>query len=341
MRLKTMQKTVITLCLAALAGLAAPAPVHGEEPIQITDPDFQVDGEGRMTAYTGSEMHVVIPDGVKILGGDPNKSIFEDAQEPVQSVVIPDSVTEISEGAFVDCRDLQEVTMGNGVTRIGAFAFFGCSNLKTISLPEGLEEIAPKAFCFCQNLETLELPSSLRTIEFEAFGNCSLLRTIRIPDGVRTIPQDTFFQCYSLEELYIPSSVTRIGTGSTMRPESDEDSAGLEDSKNLTIYGAAGSAAQEYAEENQIPFVEDASLQSTLAPEPEEEEPEKETKPGKEEEQKEEKEENAEEEEGNQEKEEEPSVSRTMILGLTVGAAVLMVILIAVMIRIAGNSRRR
>ena len=46
-------------------------------------------------------------------------------------------------------------------------------------------------------------------------------------------------------------------------------------------------------------------------------------------------------EEGNQEKEEEPSVSRTMILGLTVGAAVLMVILIAVMIRIAGNSRRR
>lgn len=55
MRLKTMQKTVITLCLAALAGLAAPAPVHGEEPIQITDPDFQVDGEGRLTAYTGSE----------------------------------------------------------------------------------------------------------------------------------------------------------------------------------------------------------------------------------------------------------------------------------------------
>ena len=52
MRLKTMQKTVITLCLAALAGLAAPAPVHGEEPIQITDPDFQVDGEGRLTAYT-------------------------------------------------------------------------------------------------------------------------------------------------------------------------------------------------------------------------------------------------------------------------------------------------
>ena len=165
MRLKTMQKTVMTLCLAALAGLAAPAPVHGET-AQISDPDFVVDGEGRLTSYTGSETHVVIPDGVSVLGGDPNKSIFEDAQEPVQSVVIPESVTEISEGAFVDCSELQEVTMGNGVTRIlGAFAFFGCSKLKTVSLSENLEEISPKAFCFCQSLEALELPSSLRTIE--------------------------------------------------------------------------------------------------------------------------------------------------------------------------------
>lgn len=213
MKRKVMFKLAIAVCLMALGGVTYPVLAHGEEAVQIADPDFHVDAQGRLTSYTGNQEQVIIPEGVKRIGGDPDNSIFQGNETAVVSVVIPDSVTEIDEGAFLNCRQLQEVIMGNGVTKINSFAFYGCSQLKTVVLSENLQEIGRKAFCFCESLETLDLPSSLRIIEREAFGNCFSLKSMKIPDGVRYIPRDTFFQCYSLEKIEIPSSVTEIGTG--------------------------------------------------------------------------------------------------------------------------------
>lgn len=337
MKQKAMFKILVTLCVMALAGLTYPVLVYGEEAVQITDPDFHVDAEGRLISYTGNQEQVVIPDGVKSIGGDPDNSIFQGTETTVVSVVIPDSVTEIGEGAFLNCRQLQEVTMGNGVTQINGFAFFGCSQLKSVKLSENLQEIGRKAFCFCESLETLDLPASLRIIEREAFGNCSSLKSMKIPDGVRYIPMDTFFECYSLEKIEIPSSVTEIGTGGQWDQGDMEPFSGLEEAENLTIYGAAGSEAQTYAQEHQIPFVEDSNLQSTMIT------------PEAEEEQKEEKEseeritpeasEGSEEEEKGEEKTE--SSDRTIILGMTIGAAVLLIVMILLMIRVIKKNRKR
>lgn len=125
MRVKIIQKTVLTFCLLALASFSAPMLVHGAEDRQSTDSDFHIDKEGCLTSYTGSEEHVVIPEGVKRIGGDPDNSIFEDTETEIKSVVIPDSVIEIGERAFYTCLQLEEVTMGNGVKKIGQEAFVG------------------------------------------------------------------------------------------------------------------------------------------------------------------------------------------------------------------------
>ena len=55
-------------------------------------------------------------------------------------------------------------------------------------------------------------------------------------------------------------------------PQYVGERTGLEDCDNLTIYGAAGSAAEKYAQEKDITFVEDESMQSTVIPDSEEEE---------------------------------------------------------------------
>ena len=272
MRVKIIQKTVLTFCLLALVGFSAPMLVHGAEDRQSTDSDFHIDKEGCLTSYTGSEEHVVIPEGVKRIGGNPDNSIFEDTETEIKSVVIPDSVIEIGERAFYTCLQLEEVTMGNGVKKIGQEAFAGCFKMKTIHLSDSLQEIGLRAFNFCESLEALELPSSLRNIEMEAFGNCISLKSLNIPDGVQAIPPGTFDRCSSMEELYIPSSVTKIGAGSKLMPQYVGERTGLEDCDNLTIYGAAGSAAEKYAQEKDITFVEDASMQSTVIPDSEEEE---------------------------------------------------------------------
>lgn len=343
MRVKLIQKTVLTFCLLALVGFSAPMLVHGAEDRQSTDSDFHIDKEGCLTSYTGSEEHVVIPEGVKRIGGNPDNSIFEDTETEIKSVVIPDSVIEIGERAFYTCLQLEEVTMGNGVKKIGQEAFAGCFKMKTIHLSDSLQEIGLRAFNFCESLEALELPSSLRNIEMEAFGNCISLKSLNIPDGVQAIPPGTFDRCSSMEELYIPSSVTKIGAGSKLMPQYVGERTGLEDCDNLTIYGAAGSAAEKYAQEKDITFVEDASMQSTVIPDSEEEELETQEEVEEEEEAIEEETDKDEEEkkESTQKTQSKTSVDRVQIVGLTVGAVGLVIILIAVVIQIIRNSRRK
>ena len=343
MRVKIIQKTVLTFCLLALVGFSAPMLVHGAEDRQSTDSDFHIDKEGCLTSYTGSEEHVVIPEGVKRIGGNPDNSIFEDTETEIKSVVIPDSVIEIGERAFYTCLQLEEVTMGNGVKKIGQEAFAGCFKMKTIHLSDSLQEIGLRAFNFCESLEALELPSSLRNIEMEAFGNCISLKSLNIPDGVQAIPPGTFDRCSSMEELYIPSSVTKIGAGSKLMPQYVGERTGLEDCDNLTIYGAAGSAAEKYAQEKDITFVEDESMRSTVIPDSEEEELETQEEVEEEEEAIEEETDKDEEEkkESTQKKQSKTSVDRVQIVGLTVGAVGLVMILIAVVIQIIRNSRRK
>lgn len=343
MRVKIIQKTVLTFCLLALVGFSAPMLVHGAEDRQSTDSDFHIDKEGCLTSYTGSEEHVVIPEGVKRIGGNPDNSIFEDTETEIKSVVIPDSVIEIGERAFYTCLQLEEVTMGNGVKKIGQEAFAGCFKMKTIHLSDSLQEIGLRAFNFCESLEALELPSSLRNIEMEAFGNCISLKSLNIPDGVQAIPPGTFDRCSSMEELYIPSSVTKIGAGSKLMPQYVGERTGLEDCDNLTIYGAAGSAAEKYAQEKDITFVEDESMQSTVIPDSEEEELETQEEVEEEEEAIEEETDKDEEEkkESTQKTQSKTSVDRVQIVGLTVGAVGLVMILIAAVIQIIRNSRRK
>ena len=343
MRVKIIQKTVLTFCLLALVGFSAPMLVHGAEDRQSTDSDFHIDKEGCLTSYTGSEEHVVIPEGVKRIGGNPDNSIFEDTETEIKSVVIPDSVIEIGERAFYTCLQLEEVTMGNGVKKIGQEAFAGCFKMKTIHLSDSLQEIGLRAFNFCESLEALELPSSLRNIEMEAFGNCISLKSLNIPDGVQAIPPGTFDRCSSMEELYSPSSVTKIGAGSKLMPQYVGERTGLEDCDNLTIYGAAGSAAEKYAQEKDITFVEDASMQSTVIPDSKEEELETQEEVEEEEEAIEEETDKDEEEkkESTQKTQSKTSVDRVQIVGLTVGAVGLVIILIAVVIQIIRNSRRK
>lgn len=343
MRVKIIQKTVLTFCLLALVGFSAPMLVHGAEDRQSTDSDFHIDKEGCLTSYTGSEEHVVIPEGVKRIGGNPDNSIFEDTETEIKSVVIPDSVIEIGERAFYTCLQLEEVTMGNGVKKIGQEAFAGCFKMKTIHLSDSLQEIGLRAFNFCESLEALELPSSLRNIEMEAFGNCISLKSLNIPDGMQAIPPGTFDRCSSMEELYIPSSVTKIGAGSKLMPQYVGERTGLEDCDNLTIYGAAGSAAEKYAQEKDITFVEDESMQSTVIPDSEEEELETQEEVEEEEEAIEEEtdKDEAEKKESTQKTQSKTSVDRVQIVGLTVGAVGLVMILIAVVIQIIRNSRRK
>jgi hypothetical protein len=70
-------------------------------------------------------------------------------------VTIPDSVTSIGIGAFLECISLTSVTIPDGVTSIGEDAFSGCGGLTRVIIPDRVTSIGERAFEECSRLSTV------------------------------------------------------------------------------------------------------------------------------------------------------------------------------------------
>ncbi len=124
------------------------------------------------------------------------------------SYVMPDTVTEIAEGAFQNCNDLTEVKISENVTEIVYCAFYSCASLSKVDLPSGLVSIGDLAFQFNESLESIELPNTLETIGSNSFSY-SGLTALSVPGSVKTIGESAF-ECAQIEELSLGNGVAEI-----------------------------------------------------------------------------------------------------------------------------------
>lgn len=166
-------------------------------------------------------------------------------------VVIPEFITAIRENAFAGCREVTGVVIPKGVTSIGEGAFHHCTGLKSVALPQGVTNIHACTFDNCTGLEQVDIPGSVRRIGEYAFSNCRNLTRIVIPEGVRRIERGTFAGCMALTKIVLPGSITFID-GDAFREYTWH---GIQSIPNLTIHAPAGSYAESYAKEHNIPFV--------------------------------------------------------------------------------------
>lgn len=118
------------------------------------------------------------------------------------SITIPNSVTNIGDGAFSGCSGLTSVTIPNSVTRIGASAFGGCSGLTSITIPNSVTSIGDFAFYGCSGLTSVTIPNSVTIIGHSAFRECSGLTSVTIPNSVTSIGDNAFNGCSKLENVY-------------------------------------------------------------------------------------------------------------------------------------------
>lgn len=114
-------------------------------------------------------------------------------------LVIPDSVTEIGEGAFDSCYALGSLKLGAGLRIIGDGAFASCRALSRIDTSDchSLRHIGKKAFISCTSLKTFTLSEvdEYLVIDDCAFYDCEALRRISVPDR-------TFFGKESVGYVY-------------------------------------------------------------------------------------------------------------------------------------------
>ena len=177
--------------------------------------------EATVAGYSGNGGSVVIPDIVTVGGTDYTvtaiakgtellKSLFENGQTTITSVVIPDSVKTIGDYAFIRCTALTSVTLGSGVEHIGNCAFECCNQITSISIPASVKSYGSYAFAYCTGLESVTFENGLTCIGYSLFEGCSGLTSITIPDSVATIDDYAFSKCINLSSVTMGNGVTSI-----------------------------------------------------------------------------------------------------------------------------------
>lgn len=103
------------------------------------------------------------------------------AYSGLESITIPDSVTEIGNNAFSSCEKLVSVTLSNNLKELSSRIFSGCVSLKNLSFPIDMEEVGSYAFSGCSELETVTFGDAIKSIGNSAFSDCPKLvvRTVR------------------------------------------------------------------------------------------------------------------------------------------------------------------
>ncbi len=119
------------------------------------------------------------------------------------SVAWPESIEKIPEGAFADCKNLNEITGLDSVTEVGAHAFERCSNIKTMNLPKALT-IGDFAFSFMNgnNYVTCRLTdftAPLAQYIGESAFEGSAVKTIELP-AAKSLGYAAFANMIGLEQ---------------------------------------------------------------------------------------------------------------------------------------------
>ena len=142
-----------------------------------------------------SVRHLAIPEGVRVVGA---RWFYETA---IETVVVPESATELGEEAFCCCRHLRAVVFAAAgkLGKIGRCCFQN-SGLEGLQLPQSMRELGREAFADCGNLSAIQLNEGLKTVGGECFRDTGL-GAVLVPASVAEIGSRAFQRCTRLVRL--------------------------------------------------------------------------------------------------------------------------------------------
>lgn len=165
----------------------------------------------------------------------------------LQKVVLPNSVTTINHGAFMDSPQLTSITFGSSVNKFTSnFLFYGSNNITelaftrngwfravyntiydahqmiivavspattgTYQVAENVDSIAPYAFAGCMDITNVNFNTKLTCISDYAFCQ-SGLRNIVLPTTVTSIGKGAFSYCERLASVTFAEGIKSIDYG--------------------------------------------------------------------------------------------------------------------------------
>lgn len=133
-------------------------------------------GEGSTFAGCTSLKTLTWPASTPVIGA----STFMDSA--LETFTIPETVTEIGNQAFMNCKGIKDIDIPSSVTKIGASAFANCTGITEIAVPEGVTTLGNQAF-FNTSLKTVSLPSTITSIGSKAFNQNPNITKFTIAEG--------------------------------------------------------------------------------------------------------------------------------------------------------------
>ena len=126
------------------------------------------------------------------------------------TLVIPDSVTKIGEGAFANLSGLKTIIIPGTVKEIGASAFAYNKTLENVIMQDGVEKIGTSAFSNCDNLVNVNMAKTIKDIGAYAFKDDRKIENIDIKEAVEIIRAGAFYDCKSLKTVNMNSNLKEI-----------------------------------------------------------------------------------------------------------------------------------
>ena len=170
--------------------------------------------EIEIVRYSGEDKKVTVPETIE---GFPVTVIKENAFcycRKMKTIVLPEGLQEIGEGAFESCPKLKKITFQKNaqIVKIGKNAFRDCRNLTEVKFPASLKVLESCAFEYCLKLKKVEFAnnSNLRGIGSYCFSGCQSLSGIIIPKKVVTIQSYAFYECSKLKKITFQGDIPRI-----------------------------------------------------------------------------------------------------------------------------------
>lgn len=154
------------------------------------------------------------------------------------TLVLPDTIKEIPEGAFMSNKTVKKVVFGKNITSIGNGAF-AYSNIENVQMNDNVTVLDEYAFYYCTKLANVDLSKSLTKIDgYETFKYTAALKHIDLKNVTELTGWYTFQQsgledvdlsnvesvdgiqvfgtCYNLKTVYIGKNTdlsSRLGIG--------------------------------------------------------------------------------------------------------------------------------
>ena len=182
-------------------------------------------------AYDGCTQlkKLILPDGIEefvraqsntqtfancpVLSMAPKSRANEIANKP-NTILIPDGITHITAGCFLNCTGITHIELNN-VETIAEGAFTNCTSLPDITIPQKVIILRKNLFNGCTSLKDVIYSSNLEEIEETVFNKCTSLvtltpnnkskinNTLQITPSCKIIKDSAFIDCKSFKYVNV------------------------------------------------------------------------------------------------------------------------------------------